>query len=203
MSVMDVMNRKTVRAWVQFEQRDKEDKMATAALGKYVGTDEDFVIITPAYGKDDVHKTVTAWKDGLTAQLSEGKISQEDVNYYLARYDAWKKGLDMPLDGTPIKTWGAISPSQQKLLISVGILTVEDLSQMNDEGVRRVGMGAVELRRKANAWIAQLNDKGQLTQQMTAIETENDVLKGQVATLSEQVNKLMAMVPKETSQKGR
>jgi hypothetical protein len=200
---MDVMNRKTVRAWVQFEQRDKEDKMATAALGKYVGTDEDFVIITPAYGKDDVHKTVTAWKDGLTAQLSEGKISQEDVNYYLARYDAWKKGLDMPLDGTPIKTWGAISPSQQKLLISVGILTVEDLSQMNDEGVRRVGMGAVELRRKANAWIAQLNDKGQLTQQMTAIETENDVLKGQVATLSEQVNKLMAMVPKETSQKGR
>ena len=67
---------------------------------------------------------------------------------------------------------------------------------MNDEGIRRVGMGAVELRRKANAWIAQVNDKGPLTLQMAAIETENDVLKGQVATLSEQVNKLMAMVPK-------
>lgn len=196
MSVMDVMNRKQIRSWVQFEQRDKEDKMATAALGKYVGTDEDFVIITPAYGKDDIHKTVTAWKEGLQLQLQEGKISQEDVNYYLARYDAWKKGLEMPLEGTPIKTWGAISPSQQKLLISVGVLTVEDLAQMNDEGIRRVGMGAVELRRKANAWIAQVNDKGPLTLQMAAIETENDVLKGQVATLSEQVNKLMAMVPK-------
>jgi hypothetical protein len=193
---MDVANRKQIRSWVQFEQRDKEDKMATAALGKYVGTDEDFVIITPAYGKDDIHKTVTAWKEGLQLQLQEGKISQEDVNYYLARYDAWKKGLEMPLEGTPIKTWGAISPSQQKLLISVGVLTVEDLAQMNDEGIRRVGMGAVELRRKANAWIAQVNDKGPLTLQMAAIETENDVLKGQVATLSEQVNKLMAMVPK-------
>jgi polyhydroxyalkanoate synthesis regulator phasin len=137
--------------------------------------------------------------------LSEGKISQEDVNHYLARYDAWKKGLDMPVDGSPIKGWGMISPSQQKLLISVGILTVEDLAQVNDEGIRRIGMGAVELRRKANAWIAQLDDKGQLTQQMTAMQTENDVLKGQVATLSEQVNKLMAMVPnaKPTGQKER
>ena len=203
MSVMDVVNRKTIRSWVQFEQRDVEDKVAGAALGKYVGVDADFVIITPAYGKDDVHKTVTSWKEGLTAQLQEGKISQEDVNYYLARYDAWKKGLDMPVDGSPIKGWGVISPAQQKLLISVGILTVEDLATINDEGVRRIGMGAVELRRKANAWIAQLNDKGQLTQKMAGIESENEVLKGQVATLTEQVNKLMAMVPKEPGQKAR
>src|SRR5687768_11633736 len=97
--VMDVANRKAVRSWVTFEQRDIEDKKASAEQGKYVGHDEDFVIITPAYGKDDVHRTVASWKENLKLQLDTGRISQEDVTYYLSKYDAWKKGNEMPLNG--------------------------------------------------------------------------------------------------------
>jgi hypothetical protein len=195
--VMEVMNRKVVRSWVTFEQRAIEDKPTSLKEGKYVGRDVDFVVITPAYGKDDVHKTVESWKEGLQLQLTLGKISQEDVTYYLAKYEAWKKGIDMPPDGTPIKGWMVLSPAQQKGLISVGILTVEDLAGVNDEGVRRIGMGGVELKRKANAWLAQAQDKGPLTLKMTALQTENDNLRGEVDTLKTQVEKLMALVPKE------
>jgi hypothetical protein len=194
-AISEVSNRKTVRSWVQFEQRDVENKAASAAQGKYVGTDQDFVIITPAYGKDDVHKTVESWKEDLRLKVIDGRIPLEDEQYYLARYDAWKKGTEMPLNGVPIKGWGVLSPAQQKMLTSIGILTVEDLASVNDEGIKRIGMGAVELKRKANAWMAQLNDKGPLTQEIASVKAENDTLKIQVQTLSEQVAKLMANLP--------
>lgn len=192
-AVADVMQREKIRSWVKFEQRTIEDKTASAKEGRFVGRDVDFAIITPAYGKDDVHKKVEAWKDELRVKVMNGQISQEDRDFYLARYEAWKKGLEMPLDGTPIKGWGVISPAQQQLLISVGIMTVESLSTVNDQGIGRIGMGGVELKRKASAWLSQLNDKGPLTQQMTAMHAENDTLKIQVDTLTKQVQALMAV----------
>lgn len=201
-AIAEVSNRKVVRSWVQFEQRDIENKEESKKQGKYVGTDIDFVIITPAYGKDDVHKTVESWKDGLKVQVESGRISHEDQLYYLAKYDAWKKGVDMPLEGTPIKGWPVLSPAQQKLLLSVGILTVEELATVNDEGIRRIGMGSVELKRKANAWLAQAQDKGPLTQKMAALETENTNQHTEIDTLKEQVAKLLAQQPSQ-GQKGR
>lgn len=201
-AIAEVSNRKVVRSWVQFEQRDIENKEESKKQGKYVGTDIDFVIITPAYGKDDVHKTVESWKDGLKVQVESGRISHEDQQYYLAKYDAWKKGVEMPLEGTPIKGWPVLSPAQQKLLLSVGILTVEELATVNDEGIRRIGMGSVELKRKANAWLAQAQDKGPLTQKMAALETENTNQRTEIDTLKEQVAKLLAQQPSQ-GQKGR
>lgn len=195
-TLTEVNSRKTVRSWVQFEQRDVEDKAASAREGKYVGRDVDYVIITPAYGKDDVHKTVDVWIQDMKEKANTGKISFEDQAYYLSRYDAWKKGLEMPIDGSPIKGWGVLSPAQQKSLISVGVLTVEDLAAINDEGIRRIGMGGVELRRKANAWLSQLQDKGPLTQKIAAVQSENDTLKIQVNTMQAQMQQLMAQMPK-------
>jgi hypothetical protein len=172
-----------------------EDKVASAKAEKFVGIDVDYVIITPAYGKDDVHKEVTSWKAELKAKLDQSLISQEDYTYYLGKYEAWKKGIEMPPDGTAIKTWGVLSPSQQKLLTSIGIHTVEDLAAVNDEGLKRIGMGSVELKRKANAWLAQLQDKGPLTQQMAALQAQNDELQIQVRTLAEKLTQAMALLP--------
>jgi hypothetical protein len=52
-------------------------------------------------------------------------------------------------------------------------------------------MGALEQKRKAIAWLAQALDKGPLTQQIAALQTENDVLKMSLATLTKQVETLM------------
>ena len=188
--ILEVHERKTIRSWVQFELRDVEDREASKREGKYVGRDVEYVLITPAYGKDDVHKKVSVWKEDLYTKLQGGFISQEDYNFYIAKYEAWKKGLEAPPNGTPIKGWGICSPAQQKLLLSIGILTVEDLSTINDEGIRRIGMGGVELKRKAIARISQMQDKGPLTQKMAAVEAQNDNLKIQVETLMKQVHQL-------------
>ena len=118
-------------------------------------------------------------------------MTQEQADRYQRHYDAWKNGQELPLVGTPIRGWPVLTPSQQENLIRVNIPTVEYLAEANDEGLARIGMGGLEQKRKAIAWLAQATDKGPLTQQMASLQTENDVLKMSVETLTKQVNALM------------
>ena len=69
-------------------------------------------------------------------------------------------------------------------------MTVEDLARINDEGLRRFGIGAADLKNKAIAWLAQLDDKGPLTQEIAALKAENASLKKQVESLTKKVETL-------------
>lgn len=51
------------------------------------------------------------------------------------KYDAWKKGQEIPVDGTPLAAWAGVSPEQVAHLKHMGIYTVE--------GVRDMGEGAI------------------------------------------------------------
>ena len=101
------------------------------------------------------------------------------------------------MHGTPILGWDVISPAQQKMLIAINCLTVEDLAQINDEGMKRVGMGGLELRNKAKNWLASVKDHGGLTIQMSALEQENAQLKASVDGLKAQVEALKGMIPQQ------
>ena len=100
------------------------------------------------------------------------------------------------MEGTPIKGWAVIPPSQQEAIVRAGVRTVEDLAQMNGEAMARIGMGAVMLKNKALAWVAQAQDKGPLTMEMAHIKQENDLLKLNLEKLTETVRALQADKPK-------
>lgn len=192
--VGDVTDRKDKPAYVRFERLPIEDKAASLREGRWVGKDVDYALITPPYSKDIFKQKVPQWFENLENDMRNGRIPQEWVDRYRAAYQAWQNGQEMPLHGTPIKGWGVISPAQQESLIRLNILTVEDLQGINDEGIKRIGMGALELRTKATAWLAQLHDKGALTQQMAAVETENTLLKSSVEALAATVETLKAQL---------
>lgn len=191
-AVGEVLDRKDRPAYVRFERKAKEDKKASLAAGHYVGKDVDFVYVTPPYSKDILIFEVEAWLKQLNHDMSRGRLPQEWVQNYRKAYEAWKRGEELPPEGTPIKGWGVISPAQQETLIRMQILTVEDLAAVNDEGGKRIGMGWVDLKNKAKAWLAQLKDKGPLTQEMAAIKAENRELHTQVNTLQGQVEALLS-----------
>jgi len=154
--------------------------------------DVDFAIITPPYSKDEVFKDALHFLRDNKVKVAHGSLSQEQADRYQRQYVAWKSGQEMPLEGTPILGWPVLTPAQQQNLILLNIPTVEYLAAINDEGMARVGMGALEQKRKAVAWLAQATDKGPLTQQMASIQTENDVLKMSVATLTKQVESMLS-----------
>lgn len=184
MSVGELLDRKDRPAYVRFERIPVEDKAASLREGHYVARDVDYALITPPYSKDVFKQKVPAWFESLEMDLRNDRIPQEWVDQYKNQYRAWQNGQELPLNGTPIKGWGVISPAQQETLIRMNILTVEDLAKVNDEGIKRIGMGAIDLKNKANAWLAQLQDKGPLTLKVAALESENGLLKSSVETLS-------------------
>jgi hypothetical protein len=78
------------------------------------------------------------------------------------------------------------------MLVRINIFTVEDLAAANDEGLRRIGMGARELQSKAITWIAQLKDKGPLSIELTATREENRLLKATVEDLQKKLDQVNA-----------
>ena len=176
-------------AYVRFARKVIEDKAETLKQGRFVGKDVDFALITPPYSKDCVELKIPQWKSNMLSDVREGRMPQEWMDNYLKQFEAWQNGQELPPVGTPIRGWGVLSPAQQENLIRMNILTVEDLAAMNDEGMRRIGMGALDLKSKASAWLAQLSDKGPLTIKMAAMEAENESLKKQVNALLEKVEK--------------
>lgn len=198
-SVGEVLERKDRPAYVRFHRVPVEDPVASRAAGHYVAKDVDYAFITPPYSKDIFKIKATQWLVNLKQDVQNDRLPQQWADQYIDAYKRWQNGQEIPLTGTPIKGWGVISPAQQETLIRMNILTVEDMSACNDEGINRIGMGASELRNKAKAWLAQLMDKGPLTVEIAALKSENQLQKGSIAILTRQVEELMAQVRASTN----
>lgn len=54
------------------------------------------------------------------------------------KYEAWKSGLEIPEDGTPLEAWSGVSPQQVKHLRGVGIKTVEALADMSKDFIGKM-----------------------------------------------------------------
>lgn len=195
MAVGEMQDRAERPAYVRFKRVAVEDKAASLEQRKYVAKDVDYALITPPYSKDCVEIKVTQWKLNVDQDVRAGRIPKEWADNWLKGYEAWLNGQELPVNGTPIKGWGVISPAQQEMLIRINILTVEDLDGVNDEGLRRIGMGALDLKNKARAWLAQMQDKGPLTIEVAALKSENALLKSTV----EQMHARLTQI--ESSQK--
>lgn len=170
-------------AWVQFEVRAVEDRNATIRNGTYTTRDVEFALITPPYSKDCIEKEVAAWLTEMDENCRNGRISERWRDGYRAKYQAWKKGLEIPEDGIPIKGWCMVSPAQQSNLIAIGIRTVEALAGINDEGMKHYGMGALDLKNRAAAYLRQ--------QKTGKVAQENAALLARVSDLETQVQQVL------------
>jgi len=196
-SVGDVMSREERPPLVRFERRPVENVAESVKQGRYVATDVDFALVTPPYSKDCIVHKVSSWLEIVKKNVRDGRTPQSWLDQWKELYRRWQNGQEMPLNGTPIKGWGVISPAQQEMLININCMTVEDLAVVNDEGIRRIGIGAMELKNKAVAWLASMKDHGAVTQKMAALEHENTTLKTSLDTLQRQVEMLKAMIPQQ------
>jgi len=194
MSVNDLANREERPPYVQFETRAVENKRESLAQGMYVAEDIDYALITPAYSKDRVEKTVTAFFEHQERNIRSGRGNPKWLQYWKDSYKAYKEGNEIPENGTPIRDWGSISPAQRQMILSAGIRTIEDLAMCNDEGLKRLGMGGRDLVQKAKSWLKSVTDYGQISMQNAQLLKENEQYKLTVSSLEEKVNELAKMV---------
>lgn len=191
MSIVGAVSERGDRpAYVRFVRRAVEDKAASLREGRYVAKDVDYALITPPYSKDCIEIKVSQWKLNMEQDVANNRLPAEWRDNYLKQHDAWSNGQELPPVGMAIRGWTVLSPAQQETLIRMNILTVEDLAAINDEGLRRIGMGAMDLKNKAVAALQATKDHGPLIQQVSALQGENKSLKEQLAALTEQVTLL-------------
>lgn len=101
-------------------------------------------------------------------------------------YDHWKKGQDMPTEGTPLEAWPGIAPGQIARLRDMHIRTVEDLATITDSALDKIGMGARALQRQAQAFVNNIDASATAARQ-AKLEAENETLREQIAELTEAV----------------
>jgi len=193
MSVGDLMDRDEDRpAYVRFEKRAVQDKEASLKEGHYVSRDENWILVTPPYSKDCFEEKVDTFFAKKEMDVKTNRIPSRHLEMWKRSYESWEKGQEMPVDGTPIRDWNALSPAQCENIIRAGCKTIEDLAQINDEGLRRLGMGGQDLKVKAKSWLQAGKDHTPLINEVSGLRKENDQLKGSLEALQAQVSKLLA-----------
>lgn len=198
MSVGELLEREVDRpAYIRFEVRAVPDAEATLAAGHHVSKDVNYVLVTPPYSKDCVEKKADTWFAQKELDVKNGRVSPKHLAMWKESYERWKNGLEPPLDGTSVKEWNAISPAQCKNLISAGCRTIEDVAAVNDEGLKRIGIGGIDLKNKAKAWLQAAKDHGPLVNEVTHLKRENEQLKGSVEALTEQITLLKRHLEKD------
>lgn len=162
--------------YVRFERRSLEDRTATLKQGHYVGKDVDFALITPAGSKDCVERVASEWLEKIERDAFEGRMPRQWLDHFKSLHKAWLAGQDEPLNGTSVKQWPILSPTQVKMLLSMKVMTIEDMAAANEETLARLGMGGRELKRRAIDWIGQSKELGKFNNEMHALRVKGEEL---------------------------
>jgi hypothetical protein len=180
--------------YVTFETRSIEDREATIQEGHYVGRDVDYAIITPAGSKDRIERVVSEWFTQLEENVRAERVPAEWVKHFRSVYDDFKAGREAVLNGTSILDWPGLSPSQVKTLQSLRLMTIEDVSVMNEESISRLGMGGRALKQRAVDYLAAANNVGKVAEVASALRVQTETLEERNRQLEEQNRLLKAQL---------
>lgn len=71
------------------------------------------------------------------------------------RYEAWKTGNELPIQGTPLAAWNGVTPEQAEILKASNIRTVEEIAELNDATRARIPLpGLQDLIQSAKRYVA-------------------------------------------------
>jgi len=190
MAVNDLMENKEERpAYIRFEIRAVKDPQATMKAGHYKSRDVDYVLVSALGSTDFMPKKAAKWFTEVEKSVERGRIPMQHLELYREIYARWKKGQEPPVNGTSIKDWNALSPSQCANMFRCGIKTIEDMAQLPAEGMKHIGAGALDLKNKANAWLQSGKDNGPLIEELAALKKQNEQLQGSLKSLQDQINR--------------
>lgn len=181
--------------YVKWERGEVEDRDATIKAGHFVSKPIDYAHVTRAGQKDTLVKEANAFINDSFRAAKESRMPASWPEHFKQSYERWKAGNDAEVSGTPIKGWTVLSASQQAAIISAGVLSVEDLSELPDSELQRIGMGAIQFKQKAISWLAAASNIGKAAEQLAA----QDVRIQELTKLVEEMKSALAASQKQTA----
>ena len=184
--------------YVVWETRPVEDRAASIAKGHYVTRDVDYAIVTRPGSRDTLDQEALVWLGNLREKSRKGEIPPTWYPAFQASYDSWKKGEELPVEGTPIKGWPLLSPSAQREILHAGIRTVEDLANFSDSELGQIGLGAMAMKLKAQEWLKAASGPGKLAEEAAAMRTQLAQLVELTRQQAETIKSLQDQLPAKT-----
>jgi len=181
---------------IRFEKRAAEDRAASIEAGHIIYHDIDYVIITPPGGKDVVEKIAKEWIADIQRRSHIGQYDVEWAERFAKMYAMWQKDEELPEHGTPLKTSLMFTPAEIMACTGVNIHTLEDLAGANEEALGRIGMGARNMKQRAQAALESVKGDGALAIKLAAVQEENAELHAKLLELRGLVNELRAQSEK-------
>lgn len=119
------------------------------------------------------------------------RVDDEDRARWPKHYEAFKAGLEPPVDGTPLIGWPPINRSQVQELAYFHIKTVEQLAGVHDGQLQNLPMGSRELRSQAITYL-EVAEKGTgplavLVKRADDAEAQNALLQAQMKEMGDRL----------------
>jgi hypothetical protein len=161
-----------------------QDKAASLKEGRPIFKDQEFVRIKFVADKNrelvaPAHDKYKFMRDPITG---DGQYITYAMDFP-RHYQAFKDGLAVAGEGTPIEELPFITAAKRAELKALHIHTAEALAQLDGTPLQRLGIGGRELKNQAEAFLAKAKD--------SALETR---LAAQNASLTEELEKMKAQM---------
>ena len=139
------------------------------------------------------------WFAMLAGEVRAERWPQVWLDQLKSGYDAWTRGQTPPESGTPLATWPALSPAQVKNWAQVGLRTIEELAEANEEALSAYGMGARDMKARAILFLENAGDSSALVAKLHAAEAQNAAMQVRLESLEAQLKSLAAASEKPTA----
>lgn len=174
---------------ITFETRAVEDRQASRDAGRYMARDVHIVkVIMP--GGNMVHEDVA--EEWINKKFKSG---DRHASVYRQAYDAWRQGQEIPVNGSPIRHCSIFSPSEIENCHNLKIYTLEDLAQLPEQIIQRLGMGGRSLVNRAKAYLDSA-DQGKTAAQIDHLSLQVAELARKLDAKDEQIAELEAALDK-------
>ena len=125
--------------FVRFEERELGiDPKASEEAGRPVPRVVVMACVTSHGSKDVFEKPAEEWLKDKKQQVMNGTFNSEWLARFELQLSEWKKGNELPREGTPVKTWQMCSKEQGRRLVVVAGIECGSkiLCQPADRGLR-------------------------------------------------------------------
>lgn len=185
---------------IEFKLMPVEDRGESMKQGMKIMVDKEFAFIYPRGGKDVVKKEVPQ-------KPKEGEYPSAEYQEFHARfgrqYEAWKQGLEVPVEGTDLRQFRLLTPAQIENCRAIKIFTVEQLAEANEEALKNIGMGSRNLKSSAQRWLEFGNKGGKEVARIEELQEKNQVLTDQIGQLTAKLDEALAALKDAEKPSGR
>ncbi len=117
-------------------------------------------------------------------------VTDRERRQWPEAYEAFKKGQEVAVHGTPLEYWSILKPSQVRELKAIGLLTIEHVRDMNDHAIQRIPMFGHKIRQMAQAYL----DEAAAFATVTAAQAESERKDARIAELELHVTNLQTQM---------